>query len=117
MKKITACLILLSLGCHSKPDYPQMLEDANTETIACQDQVKEIQGKINNLSVSVDNLNNEFQRLQVENWRDVIPDMMTVYQQVEVDLAELKSSAGVSSRYRDNRSRYDSRIRYKSPYR
>ena len=83
--KIAAIIVsmLLLSGCHAAGIYTQQDIDAKDKQIAeLKDHIEELESASNDLRANVD-------RLQSENWRDVVPDI----EQSTEDLESAQSDA------------------------
>lgn len=82
MMKIRNILILsmtLSLlGCGqpsvTSEDYDNMVSDKDQRIAELEEQVSQLQEHIAALETKTSEVNEQFDRLQYENWRDVVPD-------------------------------------------
>ena len=80
MKNATP-LVLISLiltGCGeqtvTQEDYDNMVYEKDSRISELESQVALLQEHISNLESKTQEVNSQFERLQDENWRDVVPD-------------------------------------------
>lgn len=73
---LLATLILTGCGEQTvtQDDYDSMLSDKDLRISELESQVAQMQEHISNLESKTQEVNSQFQRLQNENWRDVVPD-------------------------------------------
>ena len=79
--KTATPLLLVSLtlaGCGeptvTQEDYDSMVYEKDLKISELESQVTQMQEHISNLESKTQEVNSQFERLQSENWRDVVPD-------------------------------------------
>lgn len=79
--KTTVPLLVVSLvlaGCGeqtvTQEDYDRMAYEKDLKISELESQVSQMQEHISNLESKTQEVNSQFERLQNENWRDVVPD-------------------------------------------
>ena len=79
--KIATPLLLVSLtlvGCGeptvTQENYDSMVYEKDSKISELESQVTQMQEHIENLEAKTQEVNSQFERLQTENWRDVVPD-------------------------------------------
>ena len=79
IKIATPLLVSLTLvGCGeatvTQEDYDSMIYEKDSKISELASQVTQMQEHIENLEAKTQEVNSQFERLQTENWRDVVPD-------------------------------------------
>jgi peptidoglycan hydrolase CwlO-like protein len=81
MNYLIAILIALTVGlvgCGestvTQEDYDSMVYEKDLRISELESQVTQMQEHIENLEAKTQEVNSQFERLQTENWRDVVPD-------------------------------------------
>lgn len=58
----------------TQEDYDSMVYEKDLKISELESQVSQMQEHIENLETRTQEVNSQFERLQTENWRDVVPD-------------------------------------------
>lgn len=81
MKYLIGVMIILStvlVGCGeqmiAQADYDNMVDEKDLRISELESQVLQLQEHIVNLEVKTQEVNDQFERFEDENWRDVVPD-------------------------------------------
>lgn len=100
-KKTAISLLVVSLilaGCGettvTQEDYDNMVSEKDLKISELESQVLQMQEHISNLESKTQEVNSQFERLQSENWRDVVPDAESSLEDLN---NEINNSEDVSS--------------------
>lgn len=74
-----SCLFVTFIltGCNkaiTQEEYDSMVEEKDQKIEELESQVQKLQDHIETLEAKTQEVNNQFERFQNENWRDVVPD-------------------------------------------
>lgn len=70
-------IIVVLTGCNetvTKDEYDAMAQDKDQRISELEEEVSQLKDHISTLETKTEEVNNQFDRLQNENWRDVVPD-------------------------------------------
>lgn len=80
---------LLSACSQSVPqeEYDSMLEEKDYRIAELESKVAALEDHIQSLESKTDDVNEQFERLQTENWRDVVPDAENSLDELNSEIA------------------------------
>lgn len=92
-KKTLFPLIIITLflmGCDEKipkSEYDSMVDEKNLKIEELESEVSLLKEHISNLESKTEEVNNQFERLETENWRDVVPDAESSLEDLNTEIS------------------------------